>query len=329
MIEGKKIVGGRPEPGARVRPADRLLGHDRHAGLHQHAQPPVRDHPARHHRRRAASCSPAIPSSSPPTGPTRPTAPWSRASGPRAASDPRHGPADWDIGRSPYDPEDCYIAELIACLSQITQGITWAPTPRSAPTLPQHTDAMIQGLMDSGQRVLFDYSGGINRSAQFPDQPFEYPGAIGETSLRLGRAREKYFSSKDQLVTLGFGGRAHAGRSIPRPGPTRTTRAGSSPASSAPSSTTTTSAGSRSCSTPRRIRGTAPTVRRHAGALRPLAGQPARSAADRAWTTSPRRPGRSGPTAAATSRSRCSSRCRCATACRRSSWRSTTASCRA
>jgi len=24
----------------------------------------------------------------------------------------------WDLGRVPYDPEDCYIAELIACLSQ-------------------------------------------------------------------------------------------------------------------------------------------------------------------------------------------------------------------
>ena len=28
----------------------------------------------------------------------------------------------WDLGRSPYDPEDNYNAELIACLSQITPG---------------------------------------------------------------------------------------------------------------------------------------------------------------------------------------------------------------
>src|SRR2546422_2763485 len=30
----------------------------------------------------------------------------------------------WDLGRSPYDPQDCYISELVACLSQITQGVT-------------------------------------------------------------------------------------------------------------------------------------------------------------------------------------------------------------
>src|SRR4029450_6883082 len=30
----------------------------------------------------------------------------------------------WDLGRVPYDPEDCYIAELIACLGQITEGVT-------------------------------------------------------------------------------------------------------------------------------------------------------------------------------------------------------------
>src|SRR5690606_670466 len=38
----------------------------------------------------------------------------------------RIGPADnpvWDIGRSPYDPEDCYIAELVASLSQAMQGV--------------------------------------------------------------------------------------------------------------------------------------------------------------------------------------------------------------
>src|SRR5580704_5520589 len=30
----------------------------------------------------------------------------------------------WDLGRAPYDPEDCYIAELVTCLSQISEGST-------------------------------------------------------------------------------------------------------------------------------------------------------------------------------------------------------------
>jgi 5-methylthioadenosine/S-adenosylhomocysteine deaminase len=110
----------------------------------------------------------------------------------------------WDLGRSPYDPEDCYIAELVSSLGQILQGVTMSTDTSQSSHTPEYTDAMIQGLMDSGHRVLFDYSGGINRSAQFPDQPYEYPGAIGETSYGIGRLAQTYFNSDDQLVTLGL-----------------------------------------------------------------------------------------------------------------------------
>ena len=61
----------------------------------------------------------------------------------------RIGPAtapQWDIGRSPYDPEDNYNAELIACLSQITQGITCGTDTSQASHTPEHTDAMIEAL---------------------------------------------------------------------------------------------------------------------------------------------------------------------------------------
>jgi hypothetical protein len=63
---------------------------------------------------------------------------------------------------------------------------------------------MIQGLMDSGRRMLYDYSGGTNRSAE--GFPFEYPGAIGDTTTGIGRIATQYFPSDDQLVTLGFAG---------------------------------------------------------------------------------------------------------------------------
>jgi hypothetical protein len=62
---------------------------------------------------------------------------------------------------------------------------------------------MIQGLMDSGRRMVFDYSSGTNRSAQ--GVPFEFPGAMGDSTKGIGRIAKKYFSSKDQLVTLGCG----------------------------------------------------------------------------------------------------------------------------
>ena len=110
----------------------------------------------------------------------------------------------WDLGRVPYDPEDCHISQLVACLSEITQGITTGTDTSQANHTPEHTDAMIKGLMDSGRRTVFAYSGGTDRSAQ--GIPFEFPGAMNDTTKGIGRLAKTYFSSKDQLVTLGFSG---------------------------------------------------------------------------------------------------------------------------
>jgi cytosine/adenosine deaminase-related metal-dependent hydrolase len=120
----------------------------------------------------------------------------------------------WDLGRVPYDPEDCYISELVACLSQISEGVTCGTDTSQANHTPEHTDAMIKGLMDSGRRMVFDYSGGTNRSAE--GFPYEAPGAMNDTTRGVGRLATTYFSSKDQLVTLGLGaggGPAFAGAS--------------------------------------------------------------------------------------------------------------------
>ena len=94
----------------------------------------------------------------------------------------------WDLGRVPYDPEDCYISELVACLSEISEGITTGTDTSQANHTPEHTDAMIKGLMDSGRRMVFDYSGGTNRSAE--GIPFEFPGAMNDTTKGIGRHRE-------------------------------------------------------------------------------------------------------------------------------------------
>src|SRR4051812_4259721 len=104
------------------------------------------------------------------------------------------GPFVWDIGRPPMDPEDVYLAELVAALSQLSEGITCAVDTSQASHQPAYTDAMIQGLMDSGARAVYDYSGGTNRSAQFADQPYEYPGASGDTTKGIGRIARTYFN---------------------------------------------------------------------------------------------------------------------------------------
>jgi cytosine/adenosine deaminase-related metal-dependent hydrolase len=110
----------------------------------------------------------------------------------------------WDLGRVPYDPEDCYISELVACLSEISEGITTGTDTSQSSHTPEHTDAMIKGLMDSGRRMVYAYSPGIDRRSE--GIPYEFPGAMNDTAKGIGRIAKTYFSSRDQLVTLGFGG---------------------------------------------------------------------------------------------------------------------------
>lgn len=117
-----------------------------------------------------------------------------------------NGTVIWDLGSSPYKPEDCYIAELVASLNQINQGVTTGIDTSQCSHTPEHSDAMIEGLMKSGRRTLYDYSTGRS------DQPgYEHPGAIGNETSGIGRLAKQYFSSTDQLVTLGLnsGNAAH------------------------------------------------------------------------------------------------------------------------
>jgi cytosine/adenosine deaminase-related metal-dependent hydrolase len=73
----------------------------------------------------------------------------------------------WDLGRVPYDPEDLYICELVACLSEISEGVTMGTDTSQASHSPDHTDAMIQGLVDSGRRMVYDYSPGTGVRTAF------------------------------------------------------------------------------------------------------------------------------------------------------------------
>src|SRR5512138_1802283 len=103
----------------------------------------------------------------------------------RVADPQNPGRIIWDLGRVPYDPEDCYISELVACLSEISQGITTGTDTSQSSHTPEHTDAMIKGLMDSGRRMVYAYTGGINRSSE--GIPYEFPGALNDTTKGIGR----------------------------------------------------------------------------------------------------------------------------------------------
>ncbi len=96
--------------------------------------------------------------------------------------------AHFDLGRSPYEPEDNHISELVASLSQINARVTTGIDTSQSWHTPEHTDAMIAGLMVSGRRTVFAYSAGRGDDARY-----EYPGTIGDTTRGLGRLRSRYF----------------------------------------------------------------------------------------------------------------------------------------
>lgn len=90
-----------------------------------------------------------------------------------------------------YRPEDVYIAALVGALSQIDAGVTSVVDTSQISNSPAHSDALVAGLLRSQRRALVAYSSGLGGQAQYPND--------------VHRLRERYFSSQDQLLTLGLG----------------------------------------------------------------------------------------------------------------------------
>jgi 5-methylthioadenosine/S-adenosylhomocysteine deaminase len=90
--------------------------------------------------------------------------------------------------RAVYRPEDVRIGDLVSALGAINAGVTtlldWSHIGNS----PQHTDAAIEGLRQSGVRAVYAYGGGSGPQNQFPND--------------IRRLRRQHFSSTDQLLTL-------------------------------------------------------------------------------------------------------------------------------
>jgi cytosine/adenosine deaminase-related metal-dependent hydrolase len=91
--------------------------------------------------------------------------------------------------RTAYRPEDAYIGDLVTSLGAINAGVTtmldWSHIGNS----PEHTDAAIRGLRESGIRGVYAFGAGAASPAnQFPQD--------------IRRLRKQYFSSTNQLLTL-------------------------------------------------------------------------------------------------------------------------------
>ena len=89
-----------------------------------------------------------------------------------------------------FRPEDAYVGNLISALGAIDAGVTtlldWSHIQGS----PEHTDAVVQALEDSGMRAVFAYG-------------FPWWGKWEERQPSwFVRAATEHFSTKDQMLTL-------------------------------------------------------------------------------------------------------------------------------
>jgi 5-methylthioadenosine/S-adenosylhomocysteine deaminase len=87
-----------------------------------------------------------------------------------------------------YLPPDAYAGVLVTALGLIDMGTTTMVDISQVAHTPEHSDANIRALQDSGMRAVFAYSRGAGPQAQYPQD--------------IARLARTYFSSRDQLLTL-------------------------------------------------------------------------------------------------------------------------------
>src|SRR5262245_1993765 len=93
---------------------------------------------------------------------------------------------------APYRPSDVYAGTLVSALGMIDMGTTAAVDTSQVNHTPEHSDAGVRALQESGLRVVYAYSRGAGHAAQYPKD--------------IIRLRETYFTSDDQLLTLALRG---------------------------------------------------------------------------------------------------------------------------
>jgi cytosine/adenosine deaminase-related metal-dependent hydrolase len=95
-----------------------------------------------------------------------------------------------------YTPDDVYAGDYFSALGAIDSGVTCILDWSHIHNTPEHSDAAVKALTDSGVRAVFAYGNAQTadgrwweaKGSKFPDD--------------IARLRKQYFSSDDQLVTL-------------------------------------------------------------------------------------------------------------------------------
>jgi cytosine/adenosine deaminase-related metal-dependent hydrolase len=91
-----------------------------------------------------------------------------------------------------YRPEDAYAGDLISALGAIDAGITTLLDWSHIQATPDHSEAVIQALKDSGLRAVFAYG---NPWWKAPDE---------EQDNWFRAIAANHFSSQDQMLTLAY-----------------------------------------------------------------------------------------------------------------------------
>ncbi|MFN8452874.1 MAG: amidohydrolase family protein, partial [Anaerolineae bacterium] len=91
-----------------------------------------------------------------------------------------------------YRPEDAYAGDLVGLLGAIDAGITTILDWSHIQATREHADAVVRALQESGIRAVFAYG---NPWWKYPDP---------EQDDWFRQVAKQYFSSSDQLLTLGY-----------------------------------------------------------------------------------------------------------------------------
>jgi 5-methylthioadenosine/S-adenosylhomocysteine deaminase len=106
-----------------------------------------------------------------------------------------------------YRPEDVYINELFGGLSQLDDGVTTVHDVSQIHHTPQHSDAAIRALFDTGRRAAFGYFEGAGEGVVVNTPGYAYP----QDAIRI---KNQFFSSSEQLVSMIMGGEVYLGAPI-------------------------------------------------------------------------------------------------------------------
>jgi 5-methylthioadenosine/S-adenosylhomocysteine deaminase len=96
-----------------------------------------------------------------------------------------------------YRPQDVYISELFGGLSQLDAGVTTVLDVSQIHHSPQHSDAVIQALRDTGRRAMLGY--------------FESAGNVAGNQYPQDATRLAGILSSDDLVGFIMGGEVYLG----------------------------------------------------------------------------------------------------------------------